>query len=60
MKKPSNFGPNLVILPEFSAFCPNFRRFARIFFKTGGAAAPPAPLANTPMAVIAFQHSAII
>ena len=33
---------NSGILPEFLAFCPNF-------FKTGGAAAPPAPLANTPM-----------
>ena len=36
---------NLVILPEFMAFCPNF-------FKTGGAAAPPAPLANTPMYIM--------
>ena len=43
-KNHQNFGLNLVILPEFSAFCPNF-------FKTGGAAAPPAPLADTPMTI---------
>ena len=36
---------NSGILPEFLAFCPNF-------FKTGGAAAPPAPLANTPMLMV--------
>ena len=38
-------------LPEFLGILPEFLSVLPEFFETGGAAAPPAPLENTPMPV---------